>query len=199
VSSASNGWTPRTKAKLNDSTPCEHELFGRGFARPRLWEQYAGNHVGVCLCFRRDRLIAAVQRAVDGTDEILSHGPVNYRDGEIAVHASNLDLQTAAREGPDVLIAQHIADHREELLFTKLKDWATESEYRFITQWRSSDDLFVDVSQCLEVVPLGHAIARAYAPSFYALCEPRGIAVAKVEWRNGRPVVYKAARDPKLG
>jgi hypothetical protein len=32
-------------------------LFGRGFAHPRLWEQYADNHHGVCLCFHLGKLI----------------------------------------------------------------------------------------------------------------------------------------------
>lgn len=30
------------------------EVFGCGYARARIWEQYAENHQGVCLMFRRD-------------------------------------------------------------------------------------------------------------------------------------------------
>src|SRR4051812_6568338 len=31
-------------------------VFGRGFAHPRLWEHYADDHRGVCLCFDRKEL-----------------------------------------------------------------------------------------------------------------------------------------------
>ena len=30
------------------------EVFGRGYARARMWEQYAENHEGVCLMLRRE-------------------------------------------------------------------------------------------------------------------------------------------------
>src|SRR5690242_13384143 len=41
----------------NLSEPDESAVFGRGFAHPRLWEHYADNHSGVCLCFDRQALI----------------------------------------------------------------------------------------------------------------------------------------------
>jgi hypothetical protein len=31
------------------------EIFGRGWARARTWQQYAENHAGVCLLFHRER------------------------------------------------------------------------------------------------------------------------------------------------
>ena len=54
----------------------EAPLFGRGWARARMWEQYAENHAGVCLLFRRDAIIERV------TESLRSQGlpgPYNRR------------------------------------------------------------------------------------------------------------------------
>lgn len=175
-----------------------NQLYGRGFARPRLWEHYAGNHVGVCLCLERSALERSVAEAIEGIGAKLVHAPVNYRDGEIALHASHFDLNQAQQRNPVEVIHDHMAKHAEELFFTKLTDWATESEYRFMTVWQGTEELYVDISKALYLVILGFQVAREYAPSFYALCEPRGIPVAKVEWTNGRPLIFRAAPGPKL-
>jgi DUF2971 family protein len=44
---------------LTHDDPGERDAteFGRGFAHPRLWEQYADDHRGVCLCFDSEKLI----------------------------------------------------------------------------------------------------------------------------------------------
>jgi hypothetical protein len=43
--------------------------------------------------------------------------------------------------------------------FTKLTDWESEVEFRYLTRWDASAELFVDVSEALKVVLVGHAVA----------------------------------------
>ena len=110
--------------------------------------------------------------AVEAVNEDLHHDPIRYRDGPIAPYASQFDLVSAQATGIEIATRRHIAANRDELFFTKLTDWETESEYRFMTVWNSPTDLFVDVSRALLAVVLGHLVPREYGPTFYALCEP---------------------------
>ena len=104
-----------------------------------------------------------------------------------ALQASQFDLNWARDRDADEVIREHMEEHVDELFFTNLTDWRNESEYRFVTFWRSPGELFVDVSKALKAVVLGHQVKREYAPTLYALCEPQGIAVAKVWWQTGDP------------
>ena len=171
-------------------------VFGRGYARPRLWEQYAGSHMGVCLCFDKQLLIDAVENAVGAVQAKLIHRRVTYRDGPIATHARVFDLQEAHARGADSLADEHTETHLDELVFTKLVDWETEFEYRLVTRWDSPDELFADVSEALKAVAVGHAASRAYAPTLNALCDP-DVGVARLWWENGRPWVYKFTAAPR--
>lgn len=153
--------------------------FGRGFAHPRLWEHYANNHLGVCLCLNRETLIEAASRAVASIGGTLIHRPVAYRDGEIALEASHLDLHAVYERGADAVASEHFKAHEEELLFTKLR----EVEYRLLTLWEAADELFVDVSEALEALVVGHAVGRECAQPALALrerwCCMRAVAVAE--------------------
>jgi hypothetical protein len=54
-----------------------NNIWGRGFSRPRMWQQYGDNYRGVCMIFDR----AALQRAIEASvpsGSRLSMGPVNY-------------------------------------------------------------------------------------------------------------------------
>jgi hypothetical protein len=80
----------------------EDAIFGRGFAHPRLWEQYADNHRGICLCFDREKLVRLLSVEVRGRREPLFHGPVVYRDGRVSLEeytfpASDFDGATRTR------------------------------------------------------------------------------------------------------
>lgn len=57
--------------------------FLRGYARPRMWEQYAENHAGVCMCFDRRRFESLAVRHLR-TSRIVTHGPVRYTAGGLA-------------------------------------------------------------------------------------------------------------------
>lgn len=51
-------------------------LHERGFARARMWAQYADNHTGVCMVLRRNAFEDAVMAAARATAAIVVKGPV---------------------------------------------------------------------------------------------------------------------------
>jgi hypothetical protein len=166
-------------------------VFTRGFSHPRLWEQYAGNHRGVCLCFKKKPLIQEATRQ----DRSLRDGPVVYRNGSIDPNASSVDLNRVQAVGAEAALEEHLAEHFDELFFTKLRDWETEVEYRLATRFCEDLDLYLDVSASLDSVILGAEVAKQYGPAFEAICEPEGPDLFSMEWSNGRPIIirYSAA------
>jgi hypothetical protein len=162
------------------------EVFSRGFSHPRLWEQYAGNHAGVCLVLSKDALLAAAEEAT-AAHGALEHGSVTYRDSQITIEASGVDLQSIHQRGMDEVLTEHLDQHVEELFFTKLEDWASEVEYRLMIRWDAEDELYVDLQNALKGVIAGHGVADEWAPALEALCDPRDIHLARMWWQNGLP------------
>jgi hypothetical protein len=62
-------------------------------------------------------------------------------------------------EGLSQFVQEHLENHVDDLVFTKLTDWETEFEYRFVIYWETDTELFVDISEALEAVR-GRACCR---------------------------------------
>jgi hypothetical protein len=165
-------------------SPCD-AVFARGFSHPRLWEQYADRHRGVCLCFECEKLTQSVTETIENVGGPLYQGRVTYRDGGIAAPATGVIL-SADRSSSD-LAAEHFVQHVDELCFTKLTDWETEVEYRYVTLSYGDQELFVDISTSLAAVLTGRAVAEEYGPALQALTAP-SVDLRKLEWWNGRPI-----------
>lgn len=175
-----------------EGRPPPYEVFGRGFARPRLWEQYAQNHRGVCLCFDRVALIASLEEQLQPLGH-LSHGDVAYRDAPIAPGVLHFDLPEARSRGVDAVVRELLDRHVAELFFKKLADWETEFEYRFVVRIGSPDAVEVSVAGPLRGVVLGALVSNVYVAAFDALCNPHGISLGQLHWRDGQPHVVPSA------
>jgi hypothetical protein len=163
------------------------DVFGRGFAHPRLWENYADNHRGVCLCFDREILTARLAEQLESYGRV-HHGPVSYGDTEIAASALHVILDELRAQGPTDAASAHLAENIDELFFTKLTDWETELEYRFVIQTDQREPLFARVNPALRAVILGADDGcRFYEPAFAKICDPAGIAIFQMRWIHGRP------------
>jgi hypothetical protein len=163
--------------------------YGRGFARPRLWEQYGGAHTGICLSFDRDALIGSMDAAFSG-ELFFRHGAVDYRDERLfrelifdsAVLAEGVDLPS--------VVTDHLEKHWQSLFFTKLTDWASEHEYRFLVRRADFDPMYVDISDSLRSICMGPETSSSYFPSLAAFCEPHSISIRRLVWRNNEPLTW---------
>lgn len=162
--------------------------FGRGYAHPRLWEQYADNHRGVCLCFDYDLLHRRLSESLEPLGRDLRYGPVVYENREIASEARNAIVEKLRAEGPIEAAAGHLREHIGELFFTKLRDWETESEYRFVVQMDEPEPIYAGVSSSLRAVILGaDEGSRFYEPAFAKFCDPAGVQIFHMRWIHGFP------------
>ncbi len=163
------------------------------WARPRMWEQYAEAHAGVCLVFDRPRLIAAVEEALRDKGQ-LWHQAVNYtRAGFAGSHAAVMSLDPQGQT-----IAEYVRDHvlrnHEEFFFLKTSDWSSEFEYRFVSRRNDDDHLllkalppihYVPYSDALRFVILGERFPDWLLPSAELAAARRGAEIRRMDWERG--------------
>jgi hypothetical protein len=173
-----------------DGAPKENrdeEPLERGWAHPRMWAHYGGDHAGACLVFDKKKLGVAFRNALTARGKMTA-GPVTYSDLNPALtRAFVVDMAEVERLGVDQAIDAHAKAHLHTLLFTKLLDWATELEYRFVL--RGSDDVFeyVDFGKSLLTCCIGPNYPDVDPSGVQARLRTHGIPTYRLQWINGHP------------
>jgi hypothetical protein len=169
----------------------------RGYARPRMWEQYADNHAGVCLVFERTRLtdllmlhLAKYRQAI--SDEVLySNTP---RQGH--EHARSLNAATLTQEGDgdiEVGVRRHVSIHAGELFFRKLEDWASEHEYRFLVLDDNKRVVYAPYGDALRAVIIGERFPAWQLAAAARACTTAQVDLRRILWGAFPPGVFTPA------
>ncbi len=161
----------------------EQEPFCRGWARARMWEQYAENHKGVCLIFDRGSLVTAMSRSVPGL--VVYRGAVAY-DGR-GLMKPTVDRNVLKERGYARYAAEYIDDNNRSLFFTKTRDWATEHEYRFVVIGEGDSPISINYGDSLEAVIAGERLPEWEQPAVVAACKEAGARALRVRWESWRP------------
>ena len=164
----------------------------RGWARSRMWAQYADDHRGVCLVFDRQELMRELrdQLLVEGA---IMRGPVRYENTS-ALNAFVIDTRRVDPAHPRFAVIDQMMTHQKQLFLLKSKDWETEHEYRFLLRRDDRAPYFATVRASLRGVVLGDAVSEAYRPSVDALCHTLQIGAARIGWDNGTPYLRSLDR-----
>ena len=169
----------------------KHEPFMRGWARARMWEQYAENHAGVCIVFKREPLLTAVAAtAVDASR--LATGEVNYLPRGFAdTETYTVDLSSFS---PFDLpgLARFVIEHQADLFFVKALDWEGEHEFRIVElppEARSDQHKLVPFggAPSIAAVIVGERFPAWQLPAARVVCDQVGVRLLKLEWRAGIP------------
>jgi hypothetical protein len=166
----------------------------RGYARPRMWEQYADNHAGACLVFERVRLtdllmldLAKHRQAI--SDEVLySNTP---RQGH--EHARSLNAAALTHEGEGDIeegLRKHVSIHAEELFFRKLEDWASENEYRFLVLDDNERVVHTPYGDALRAVIVGERFPDWQLAAAARACASAQVDLRQILWGAFPPGVY---------
>jgi len=169
--------------------PASRNVLDRGFARPRMWAHYGGNHTGACLVFDRVEMIDEVgKQLAELSDNQWYSEPVRYSNDVDSAAVTISGKAIAAAGDVDTALREHQADQHVFLFFQKNRDWSTEYEYRFVAQrLRDPGYCFVDVARSLVGVILGERVSDVYGPSVDQAIGQAGVAAAQLTWRNGEP------------
>jgi hypothetical protein len=159
--------------------------FGRCYARPRMWEQYAEGHKGLCLLFHYDEIIQTATTAF-AAYQSYRHGSVSYRPMSVGLHG---DLQVAwervERQPVDELVEELIDERGAASFFEKFDDYASEQEYRFVVRAPREEYLQISFGSALKGVVLGAEFPSAELTPLFFLCAELGVALLRMEWRQG--------------
>jgi hypothetical protein len=161
----------------------EKEVFSRGWARARMWEQYGEDHSGVCLVFDQARLTAAIEGSLQSQELAMPyHHAVEYAESgkdELVLGADMLSGEiTTAR------VAAYIEANPDTLFFLKARDWRSEYEYRFVVTTPPGEGLFVDYADSLVAVIGGEKFPDWQIPGARGLTEIQDAQALRLHWDN---------------
>jgi hypothetical protein len=165
------------------------DIYLRGFARSRMWAQYARGHAGVCLVFERHRLLDAATSHLSadltfsGSVRYADHNPL-ARDGRAEYW---IDFAALKRLGRDACFDRHVKQHHRTLFFEKLRDWRDESEFRILTVSKSATDLYLPIEGCIAGVMHGDATPVEESRQLISLTKGSAVVHNGLSWRNGYP------------
>jgi hypothetical protein len=171
--------------------------FGRGYAHPRMWAQYAGGHTGVCLMFNRAQLAEDIEHHLRPKGDLYGDAVIYADTAPDDFEAFHLDYDKVLKVSLEAVIAEHVAKHYRALFFRKNLDWATELEYRWILRSPEPVAEFVPIRESLRAVVIGHDFPGDDLDALKYLAQGFGaVEVAQCRWRNGRPSILPPTADP---
>jgi hypothetical protein len=187
--------TPEEDAAISDYRRLGAGPSSSGWARDRMWAQYADGHRGLCLLFDREKLVQEFQETFAGRGMCLSR-EVEYSD-EIP-RLPRIDLREATRD-PSAYALAYRSAHVHARYFLKRQDWAGEREFRLvlIDDAASVQPAFVPIRRALVAVMVGHRFPRAYLPCIEHVCEEAGI--PSFQFRHSSSWSYPRAVPYGLG
>jgi len=138
-----------------------------GWARDRMWGQYADAHRGVCLWFNRDKLQQSAREALGLLGECIA-AEVTYPDDDWPPKSQAIDMVALRDLGEEAYLRRQ-ARWR---FFEKRKDWEGEREYRILLLPAEGNPVAqVPIATSLVAIIIGHHFGRAYQPCIDAICE----------------------------
>jgi hypothetical protein len=162
----------------------ERPPFCFGWARARMWEQYAERYRGVCLAFDKARLTQRFTEALRGGAVTRTyHRPVIYDGAGMRKPIIGAD---AVRNDPDFFDGYVEANH-SVLFFTKILDWQTEHEYRFVAIAADGSPLSIDYGDSLRWVIAGNQLADWERPAVLVASQQAGARPLLLRWDHWHP------------
>src|SRR5574341_305776 len=140
----------------------------RGWAKDRMWGQYADQHRGVCIAFDRGQLERTATTLAAPPEKTVHVGVVTYTDTP----------QKPAWSKGDGMTRDRFIEWEKQVLpihhFTKRMDWAAESEYRILLLDYSGERRpheMLPVEDAIKFIVVGWKFSRVYEPCIAAVCD----------------------------
>ena len=177
-------------AKINQP---DFTHFKYGYARSRMWAQYAQNHAGICLELDGPAIHEAIQETAQHGD-IVFFGDIQYSD-EWDVAGKIQRLQAGEISYPDIHkmgikdgLRHHIRSHHKSFFLEKSLDWKCETEFRWLVNSNSRQEpIRVDIGKALTSVIVGVDFPHVYGPCLRALCSALGVKLERMFWTGRVP------------
>lgn len=165
----------------------EHDIFSKGWARSRMWAQYADKHKGVCLIFDKVNLINAFRSNFKNDTCKTYYRKINY--------TNNFESLSRAFSRP---CNSFLTEDKIDFLFQKCNDYRDEQEFRLLLINKRLNDSGETVSFSIADSVCGIVIGVNF-PKEYELtlkktvecCNP-AINIFPIIWTYGTPGLWMA-------
>jgi len=180
-------------AKL-EATPSDFDrMHDRGHSRPRMWAQYADNHRGACIVFRKEQLGHCIRAFAAKFRLRACSGQVAYEDiavvPRLAPGPFSASMNSVRKLGLEEAARLHSERYLAELFLTKNRDWEAEHEFRWLLHGPGADRLLVEVDTSIAGVLLGADFPETDVPAVAGQILTSNIELAKMRWKNGIPQI----------
>jgi hypothetical protein len=197
---------------LTQNDTSARETFGCCWARPRMWEQYADEHRGVCLLFDAERLTRAMQVAFSAHQIQSWFDEVVYTEAGRAGSNSLRFLSDPrifdAGQRADA-VTEFIEGNIADFFFLKTDDFKTEHEYRIVIMPGDEsvpaapgspvsfegEFAYVEYGDTLVAVVVGERFPNWQLLGANRACERANALLGKVGWQNRRPIAFPPILD----
>jgi len=171
-----------------------NSVFGCCWVRPRLWEQYADTHQGVCLVFDAKTLKGALRKH-PGKMQLrkVRYTWIGIAESEASILMDQRIFDDWTREQA---VLDYMKRHNEDLFFLKSDDWKTEHEFRAVLTATNNKHVYVDYGAALQAVVLGEQFPESQIADAQKICDAAGVELKRIRWHNGRPHLGKPSRTP---
>ncbi|MBQ5908060.1 MAG: DUF2971 domain-containing protein, partial [Treponema sp.] len=106
------------------------DLFFKGWARNRMWAQYADNHAGVCLVFDKNEFKNCFDVLANNSTEVLEDQKIKYTNDFSSYEKAMSNIEKEMNSKIDYRNF-YLDGERRKFLFQKCEDFRDENEYRF--------------------------------------------------------------------
>ncbi|NUP74402.1 MAG: DUF2971 domain-containing protein [Sinomonas sp.] len=173
-----------------DDSEVNLSMLHRGWARPRMWDQYAEKHAGGCLVLDRAAWEQEIESSLASRGMRVTGQAVAYRNARFGGELDNitLDYEDVKSRG-GIGVAQAFVNDHQELFFTKNLDWVSERERRYLVL-SDSDYEAVPLASSLRAVVIGPFFPDHEDSVLRFRLDRSGfhhVRVAKLAWRSGAP------------
>jgi hypothetical protein len=168
------------------------KIYGRGFCRARMWNQYAMKQTGACLIFDRASLDAQLRNMVPSGVQV-HYGPVIYKNRSqvplVMGDAFTLNYDAVRAVGLMRAVQLHLARYHRELFFEKATDWADEREVRWLLHLVDDHDLDVPIADSVVGIVITPDFPAEHRHELEKYADAHPIDIGELRWKNGTPEI----------
>ena len=168
-----------------------------GWARTRMWAQYADAHKGICLIFNKDKMITYLEQ-IPNTKAVT--GKIKYSNDFSEFNEAM--TPTLTEDGINKDFSNFfMEDDKKRFLFQKCDDFLAEQEYRLVLISKSfeKDKPYIfDFKDSLEGIIISNLFDLDN--NFAALskaAEINNLPIFFIEWKHGTPNMYQLNKTKK--
>lgn len=145
-----------------------------GFLKPRMWDQYADNYEGVCICFSKNKLIEnkdVFNREIEYQDYFNLYSVASF------ARINEIELNQLGEEDYLKLIDKEIYKY----IFSKHCDYQDEKEYRLITN--NDKDYYLNIENSIKGIIVSEINLSNYDLEIFAyLAQQLKIKLLFISW-----------------